>query len=269
MTVPDVCERYLESRICSDEYRRQLRKLSARLGGLTAEAVNTHLRARKDSVSPITLANERRQALTLWRWAYEEGLVDSSPRGVARLRVPAIPVRAWTIAECCALVKSAEKFSGKRLRNGADLGAFLRCWVLLGYETGARYGDIFAWRKENLCGNAIGWVTNKTGVICTRVLSDAAMAAVEEMLRASPDGRILGWVACRRYSFRLMRKLLSASKVGGSGRWLRRSSATHIEMNDPGRAQWFLGHKSPGLAARHYLDQTQLAGAVSRPPSIS
>lgn len=264
-----VCEKYLENRICSSEYARQLRKLSSQLSDLTAEAVNAHLRARKDSVSPITLTNERRQALTLWRWAYEEGIVDASPRGVLRLRAASQPVRAWTIAQCRALVKEADNFSGKRLRNGADLGVFLRCWVLLGYETGARYGDIFSWTKDNICNDAVGWVTNKTGAVCTRVLSAEALASVRAMLAVSPDGRILGWVASRRYSFRLLRKLLSKAGHGGSGRWLRRSAATHIEMYDPGKAQWFLGHRTPGLASRHYLDQSQLAGSASRPPPIA
>lgn len=260
---------YLGSRICSTEYARQLRKLASRLGGLSAAAVNAHIRVRKDSVSPVTLSNERRQAMTLLRWAWEEGLVDAPPRGVMRLRAPLPPVQAWTIAHCRELVKNTSRFSNKRLRNGADVAVFLRCWVLLGYETGARYGDIFSWTGKNICGNAIGWVTNKTGVICTRNLSDAALSDVNEMLDASTDGSILGWVASRRYSFRLLRKLLDISGGNGSGKWLRRSAATHIEMQSPGRAQWFLGHNSPGLASRHYLDQTQLAGNMERPPCIS
>ena len=264
-----ICEKYLDSRICNAEYARQLRRLSAQLGGLTAEAINKHLRMRLASVSTTTTSNERRMALTLWRWAWEEGLVESAPRGVMRIRAPLPPVQAWTVAQCVALVKEAASFSGKRLRNGADLGAFLRCWVLLGYETGARYGDIFAWTHENVRGNAVSWITSKTGVICTRILSDEAVAAVDQMLAASPDGRILGWVASRRYSFRLMRSLLSKAVGAGSGRWLRRSAATHIEMGDPGKAQWFLGHKTPGMAARHYLDHAQLSGGVSRPPRLA
>lgn len=186
-----------------------------------------------------------------------------------RVRAPQAPVQAWTIAHCRDLVKEASGFSGKVLRNGADLGDFLRCWVLLGYETGARYGDLFAWTRDNIRGTAISWVTRKTGIICTRLLSDDAAIAVKAMLSKSPDGRILGWVASRRYSFRLMRRLLAKAGGSGSGRWLRRSAATHIEMHDPGKAQWFLAHKSPGLAARHYLDQAQLAGNTARPPSIS
>lgn len=236
---------------------------------ISAASINSHLRARQASCSPTTVANERRQALTLWRWAWEEGLTDQAPRGVIRIKSSNPPVRAWTMAECRQLVKAAQQFSGKRLRNGADLGVFLQCWVMLAYETGARYGDVFAWKQDNFCGPAVGWVTSKTGVPCTRVLSDRAMELVQEMLAASPDGRVLGWVCCRRQSFRFMRALIKRSGLpSGSGRWLRRSAATHLEINQPGRAQWFLAHRTAGLAARHYLDQSQLATDGLRPPSL-
>lgn len=243
-------------------------KLAESISELSAKAVNSYLRARQDSVSPITVANERRMILTLWRWAWEEGHVDSAPRGVMRIRAPLKPVEAWSVAQCSSLVKGAEKFCGVRMRNGADLGAFLQTWVVLAYETGARYGDIFAWKRENFRNGAVGWVTSKTGVVCTRVLSDRAMGLVNQMLAKSPDGRVLGWVCCRRQSFKFMRRLISACLPAGSGRWLRRSAATHLEAVDPGKAQWFLAHKTAGLAARHYLDQSQLAGRSCRPPAI-
>jgi hypothetical protein len=41
-----------------------------------------------------------------------------------------------------------------------------------------------------------------------------------------------------------------------------------LELNQPGKAQWFLAHKTAGLAARHYLDQSQLVSETLKPPSI-
>lgn len=243
--------------------------LASRLPELSAQAINSHLRMRQESVSAITVANERRQALTLWRWAWEEGLVDQAPRGVMKVKAPLRPVQAWTMADCRALVKGAESFFGNRLRNGADLGKFLQCWVLLAYETGARYGDIFAWKADNFVLGSVAWVTSKTGVPCTRHLSQKAIDLVSEMLKGSTNGTVLGWVCCRRQSFRFMRRLIAAANLPkGSGRWLRRSAATHLEMNQPGKAQWFLAHKTAGLAARHYLDQSQLVSDGLRPPSL-
>lgn len=268
MNPTSVAKEYLAGRAVHPLYARGLTNLAEKLPEFSAKAINSHLRVRQESVSPITVANERRMILTLWRWAWEEGLVDSAPRGVQRVKAPLEPVRAWSIDECRALVKGAEKFVGKRLRNGADLGAFLQCWTVLAYETGARYGDIFSWTKDNINAGAVGWVTSKTGVVCARPLSDGALALANKMLESSPDGRILGWVCCRRQSFKFMRKLIASTLKDGSGKWLRRSAATHVEMQEPGKAQWFLAHKSPGMAMRHYLDQRQLAGATTRPPSV-
>jgi hypothetical protein len=268
MTVLDICENYLSARACSTGYAQQMRRLATKLPELKAEAINVHIRVRGESVSETSVANERRMALTLWRWAYEEGIVDLPPRGVRRVSVRAKAVRAWTIAECQNLVKSTAKFSSVFLRNGANVGEFLRTWVVLGYETGARYGDVFGWTQDNIRGQTMSWVTSKTGVVCTRSLSDEAVELAKSMLKKSSDGTILGWVACRRHSFKLMHGLIKESLGTGSGKWLRRSAATHVEMGDPGKAQWFLGHRTPGLAARHYLDQSQLSGAVSRPPSL-
>lgn len=263
-----IAAKYLENRQCHPNYARGMTKLAELIPALSAKAVNSYLRARQESVSAITLANERRMILTMWRWAWEEGHVREAPLGVMRVRAPLKPVEAWSVAQCAALVKGSEKYFGRRLRNGADLGKFLQTWVVLAYETGARYGDIFAWRKENFRNGAVGWVTSKTGVVCTRALSGKAMSLVHDMLDQSPDGRVLGWVCCRRQSFKLMRLLLADCVPAGSGRWLRRSAATHLEAVDPGKAQWFLAHKTAGLAARHYLDQSQLAGTSCRPPAI-
>lgn len=268
MSSVDICEQYLAGKSCSREYERQLRLLARRIGKIDAKSINSHLRERLASVSATTARNERRQAMTLWRWAYEERLVGDPPRGVMRIRDVSRPVRAWTLADCQRLVNGASAFFGKKLRNGADIGVFLQTWVVLGYETGARYGDLFGLRAGDLHDRAISWTSSKSGVACTRALSPHAVALCKKMLESSPDGTILGWVGSRRYTFRLLRRLLDACVDEGSGKWLRRSSATHVEQAFPGKAQWFLGHKSPGMAARHYLDQSQLAGMGVAPPPL-
>lgn len=269
MSPKSIASRYLSERDCCAQYAAQVTNLAAKIPEFSAQAVNAYLRERADSLSPSSVANDRRVILTLWRYAWEEDLIADAPRGVMRIKVPAKPVRAWTMAECRALVKGAEKYFSKRLRNGANLGLFLQTWVMLAYETGARYGDVFAWRAENFTGQAVGWVTSKTNVPCVRVVSEQTLELVQAMLKDSKDGTVLGWVCCRRQSFKFMRMLIASCGLpAGSGRWLRRSAATHVEMTQPGRAQWFLGHKTPGLAARHYLDQSQLAGAASGPPPL-
>jgi integrase len=264
-----VAERYIAERAVCDKYAAQLTNLAAKIPDFSRQAVNLYLRDQSASLSPTSRANHRRVILTLWRYAWEEGLIDDPPRGVTKVQVPSQAVRAWTMAECQQLVKAAGQFFSRRLRNGANLGVFLKCWVMLAYETGARYGDIFSWTAANFHGSAVGWVTSKTNTPCTRVLSQETMRLVREMLTESPDGTVLRWVCCRRQSFKYMRLLLNSCGLkSGSGKWLRRSAATHVEMTQPGKAQWFLAHRTPGLAARHYLDQSQLAGSTTGPPPL-
>lgn len=254
--------------MCSFLYCANLRRVASKVAVLDAQHVNAYLRLRLTQVSPGSVANERRMLLTLWSWAWEEGMCDNPLRGVMSIRTPSKPVEAWTIGECSALVKATSQFNFSKMRNGTNLGLFLRCWVLVAYETGARYGDIFAFTNANVGGGCLSWTTSKTGIPCCRNLSLPCQSAISDMMQGRPVGPIFGGCASRRYSFALMRRLLAASGLPGSGKWLRRSGATHVEQTNPGMAQRFLGHKSANMAAQHYLDQRQLQRPGLCPPAI-
>jgi hypothetical protein len=47
----------------------------------------------------------------------------------------------------------------------------------------------------------------------------------------------------------------------------RRTGATFVERDHPGAAMRYLGHKSPGLAYRHYVDRSKLGDAI-QPPEL-
>lgn len=65
-----------------------------------------------------------------------------------------------------------------------------------------------------------------------------------------------------------MRKFLLREKLGGSSKWLRRSSATHIEMQNPGKGRIHLGHRTIGLAEKSYIDWTQVRRDVPQAPRL-
>lgn len=247
-------------RVVAPLYRDNLRRVAAACGKMKKESVNDYLRQRLNSVSRTTVSNERRMLLTLWRWAYEAGLRNEPPRGILSVRARPKPVRAWTVTELTKCVKATSQKKSKTLRNGASLGDFLECWLLLGYETGARWGDLWAMREDNFHGNTLRFIANKTGSQIHRVLSDECVDAVNRMLDISPDGTVLGWVAKKRYAMRLMKEHLNECGLDGSSKWLRRSGATHVEQQQPGQAKMFLGHRTAGLAERHYIDWAQMGG---------
>ena len=270
-----VAEQYLSERVVSRHYARQLRKISGRIDEFSATAINAYLRSRLELVSPTTVSNEKRLLRTLWSYAYDEHLADTPPRALLKIRPDPQPVVAWTLPDLQTLVKSIEPYHETELRNGINRGTFLECWVRLAYDTGARYGDVFSWRENNVRGLAVHWATKKTGVICCRAIKAETKLAVCDLLnqrrvaglhrRADGKGSILGGICCHRYSFTLMRKLLESAGLDGSAKYLRRSAATHVEMQMAGAGQRFLGHRSPGMAERHYLDRTQLESGLQAP----
>jgi hypothetical protein len=63
-------------------------------------------------------------------------------------------------------------------------------------------------------------------------------------------------------------KLVRGAGLQGSTKWLRRSGATWCEVHQPGSAMAFLGHRTPGLAYKHYVDPRFVQRDKPRPPKI-
>jgi integrase len=268
-TFAEIAPLYLAERIVSQHYAGNVTRVASRAGTISVERINRWLTKRVEEVSGLTARAERGILLTLWNWAYDRSLVDTAPRGVVKMKARRKPTKAWTLAQLRALIAAARAKHGVRLRSGADLGDFLVCWVLVGYETGARFGDVMAFTREHLQDDTLAWVQSKTGDPITRPLTPACLDAIDKMLAKSPDGLILGWVTKRRQAHRIMRELLDSQGLGGSSKWLRRSGATHCEMERAGSGRLHLGHRSPALFEAAYCDFSQLRTKTPRTPAIS
>jgi integrase len=268
-TFQQVAERYLSERIVSVHYAANVKRIAAKCGEISSDAVNRYLRVRSSQLQSTTVRAERTILLTLWRFAYEAELVDVAPRGVMTVKARKKPTKAWTVAQLQQLLKATADYNGKRLRSGADLGQFLRCWILLAYECGARFGDVMAFSRDNIDGDTLAWTQSKTGDPLTRPLTPACLDAIDAMLAKSPNGLILGWACKRRRAHRLMRDLLDKQGLGGSSKWLRRSGATHCEMEKPGAGRLHLGHRSPALFEQAYCDWSQLRKNTPRTPALT
>lgn len=264
MTPSTLAETYLSARLVTPQYAKHLQRTAEKVGSLEPAAINDYLRARRDEVSSVTLANERRMLLTLMRYGYEEHLIEQAPRGVMRIRQDTQPVRAWTLSDVKTLVNTSLSFRGRTFSCGVDKGLFMETWVRLAYDTAARYGDIFSWTRANLHGEFMVWTMKKTGMSMTRRIGKTTQERVFEILE-DRGPLILGGICHRRYSFTLFRKLLKEAGMDGSGRWLRRSAATHVEARKKGSATILLGHKTPTLAYRSYVDMSQLEEDVMVP----
>lgn len=267
-TFAEVARRYLSDRIVSKTYAANVTRVAMAAGRLTVDAVNSHLRARAGSKSGITVRTERTILLSLYRYAYENHLIDEPPRGVMKVKARKPPTKAWTVTQLQQAIESTKRHDTTTMRSFARKGVFLRCWIVLGYETGARFGDLWSFSREHLDGDSIAWVQAKTGDNLTRVLTPACLELVNAMLLASPDDRILGWACGKREAMRLMRAHLDAVGIGGTSKFLRRSGATHCEMAQPGSGRLHLGHRSPALFESAYADWGQLRTKTPKTPAL-
>lgn len=265
---PEVCAAYLSERIVNSLYASNMMRAARKCGTISKDRLNAYLRERASVVSMTSVANERRMLLTAWRWAFDNGHVSEAPRGIMTIRQVRQPVRAWTVAELGRVVNATSEKSDRHMASGVTQADFLRCWILLGYETGARWGDLWSMRAGDFHGNMLRFTANKTGSPIYRVLSDDCIEAVHVMLDASPDTTVLGFAAKKRNAMRIMRRHLKDCGLDGSSKWLRRSGATHVEKTQSGQAKVFLGHRTAGLAERHYIDWAQLGGDAIVVPRI-
>ena len=264
----DLANGYIAARAISAAYRRQILSIAARVGEVSSRRLNEYLVRRLEQVSGMTARNERTICLCVWRWAYNAELIDVAPRGIGKLRARRRPTKAWTIDAIKKLLAATKEHDGQRLRSGADRGVFLRCWILLAYETGARLGDVMAFRREHLNDDVLAWTQSKTGDPLTRPLTPACLTAIDAMLAGSTNGTILGWVCCKRHAMRTMRELIDSCGMEGTGKWLRRSGATHCEMQQAGSGRLHLGHRSPALFEQAYCDWSQLRTKTPRTPAL-
>jgi integrase len=258
ITFSKIAEAYLDARMVSGAHTANVRRVAGQCRDISAARVNAYLRKRLETHATVTVRSERTILLSLWKFAWEADIVADPPKGIARIKTIRKPTRAWTIEQLRVAISHCDKYDATRLRSGAVRKDFMLAWILLGYETGARWGDIFAFTKANIDGDSIRWTQHKTGDPLSKVLSPACQAAVAKMLKNSPDGRIVGWACGKRMAMRHMRQHLDGCGLDGSSKWLRRSGATHCEIAKAGTGRLHLGHRSVGLFETAYADWAQI-----------
>lgn len=219
--------------------------------------------------SQTTRSNYRRMGLTLWRAAIDQKLATHGIGKILRVKAPLAPPVAWSSAELSILLDHAAKAPGVFRSSGCPRALFWQGWVMAGYETGIRMRDIHYLQSSQMRGSRLWVVQHKTGRPLGKILSSHLQSVLSELSVLSTDGSLFRWALSRKHVFLHFKQLVRGAGLTGSTKFLRRSGATAVEMASPGAASKFLGHLSPGLAAKHYLDPTLLAERQPAPPPIS
>jgi integrase len=82
--------------------------------------------------------------------------------------------------------------------------------------------------------------------------------------------RVFGDIVKRRQVLALFGRIRDMAGLKGGTRTIRKSGATAVESQQAGAAAKFLGHKSPAMAIRHYVDPrlAKLQEGCQPPPLI-
>lgn len=274
MSLADLLAAYLATRDCGLRYRESLRRTVKKAveAGITSvdqlesATVNRFL-VGLSTLTSTTKQNIRRELLTLWRYAFEEGGTEVPPLRVTKIRTRSSPVRAWSMMELERLIACAEK-DDTRIGCMHDMRTkdFMPAWVSASYDTGLRFTDMLTLRTTEIVNGHIVKTASKTGKPVVRPLSQYALKQLIALGKRSPDGTVFAWFLTRRRAFLCMRAFYDRHGFDGSGKYLRRSCATFVEQERPGTAWRYLQHSTPTLVPRHYADQSLMAVPSGPPP---
>ena len=260
-------------RCTTAQYERAVRKFGDYLertptvSDLHIDSVNEFLAHLKDAGKSGTTIRNYRVALTrVWNLAVERGFAQ--PYDPRRLRSPKIqrkPVRAWSLSQIKMLTDAAAMLPGT-LQCGIPMGALLRAWVRVGYDTGLRPIDLrlLEWSAVDLAAGTIDIVQHKTSRPHNAKLSPAAVAALDAISSPSRSHVFpLSKGGMRRLElklFDLARRLGFRRNRGQGLGTLRKSHATQIyEKEGEYAAAESLGHVGGTRTVRaNYIDSRSI-----------
>ncbi len=251
----------------SPGYTEQLIVLTKRLpwtvADLTVDRIDAYLTNALGHLAASTVHNHRRMLSTLRKAALRDGLlVDDCTRPIRRVKHTLPMVRAWTHDEMRHLLSVAAQMPGGTLHCPHRI--LLPAWILVAYSSGLRLGDLLAITYDSLRGDRLATVLQKTRQHHVVVLDALALEAIRSLPRRGP--KIFGNLVGRSRMIVAMRALVKRAGLTGSGKYLRRSSATYAQLAGID-ASGHLGHRTPGMK-RHYLDPVILSDLKRAVPSL-
>jgi integrase len=128
------------------------------------------------------------------------------------------------------LLSVAAQMPGNTLH--CPLKVLLPAWILVGYSSGLRLGDMLAITHDSLRGDRLALVLRKTQQPHVIVLDQQALEAIRSLPRRGP--KIFGGLVGRSRIIVAMRALVKRAGLTGSGKYLRRFG--HSLGSEEGRA---------------------------------
>ncbi len=239
------------------------------LRDLSADLVNGWIDKRlADGFARITIRNDACSIKSMWKEAARQGKAPAMPDTIRRVRVPRPVPEAWTLVELQRVLDACDRLSSRvKGMGGVHWRELARAVVLVGYHSGLRSCDLRRLPMGPLLsGEPFVVVQEKTDWPITIRLPTEAIEAARATV---PPDREVFLPLHKSSVWYQFRALVLMAGVKGSPKWLRRTGATAVEAEQPGAAMAFLGHKTPGLALRHYVDQRIAGQARPMAPTLT
>lgn len=240
---------------------------------LTEELVNHWLVELEQRTCPSTVAKKRAELLTIWRAAADHGL--ASPPKSRHIRRPSVSRQlpdSWSMDQLRQLLETARRQDGY-LRNGINSSGFWCGLILTAYDTALRRKDLLALRFDQMREDGqIEIVQHKTGRPILKRLRDTTSQTIDS-IRLPDRAVIFDWPHDRSMFDKRWSRLVTQAGLPNGRRSglqkIRRTSASQLERVSPGSATEHLGHLSPQLARRNYLDPRVCGRRPELPPDIT
>jgi len=233
------------------------------------ETFNGYVDWLKENRAADTVRTRRGNLLTLWRFAFEEGLTDNAPRKIRRLKKRRTIPTAWTPEEVDHLLEMADQATGRFATTQIPRDVFWRSLILTAWDSALRLGDLLALERTAIVGEKIVVRQSKTGDDVLVMLRPQTLAEIERCC-ADPPRRLIWPLWCRRDQFYVaFGRLVSDAKIRpGTFKWIRRASITAVERQQRGAGTQHAGHRTRAVTEANYIDPRQLDEDRPQPPPL-
>lgn len=220
-----------------------------------------------EQTEPATVANKQTMLLAWWRWAIDEELTLDTFKRVKRVKVPTKVPQGWLEQELQAILNVCDKLGPTPwdrmegcFSTGVRRDKFFRAFIWSYLSHGLRCEAGLMIRRRDVRPDltfTARWQHQKTWCEQEKQFLPQAWAAICELGEFEyclPYGQTKSQrITIRRWWNRLLQHAGLDTSPRSGPQQLRRTAASYKELQQPGSAQFFLGHKTPGLAAKHYI----------------
>jgi integrase len=274
-TLSDYLNEYVVTRSIeensAEQYRLAVRLFERWLGHpcllneLDEVTISTWLRDYSRTVAPTTVRNKRTAIVGLWRNAADDGYCSPPMRRIRSARIVLEPRECWTVDEVRKLRETCRTIK-RRHACGLPRSVWWELAVCVAWDTGLRWGDLIRLPVTKIPPDGVfAIVQHKTRTLAICRLWPQTMELLRKSLEMMPRDLVCPWSGSGETFRDQVRTLVKKAGIRkGTWKWLRRASATDVEIQERGAAGVFLGHRPGSRVADVFYVSPRIVAAAGR-----